>query len=129
MTFFVLHVIRGMIQNNVDFCYNFNTIQLILIKIIWPEIGICSVYSYEKSIKSNISVKIYIQNKMVSVGYPAHVGEDFMTSLKRNVKTDNNMFGSDENKVHRTWYNGDGHECTVVTRPNTIDIHTVRQSG
>ena len=28
--------IRGMIQNNVDFCYNFNTVQLTAIKIIWP---------------------------------------------------------------------------------------------
>ena len=64
----------------------------------------------KKSVKSNIFffLKIYIQNKMVSIGYPAHVGEDFVTSLKRKVKTDNNMFVSTENEVHCTWYNSDG---------------------
>ena len=75
-----------MIQSNVDFCYNFNTVQLTLMKIIWPWIGIWSVYSYEKSVKGNISIKIYIQNKMVSIGYPAHVGEDFVVSLKEERK-------------------------------------------
>ena len=39
----------------------------------------------KKSVKINISVKIYIQNKMVSIGYPAHVG-DFVTSLKEKRK-------------------------------------------
>ena len=99
-----------MIQNNVDFCYNFNTVQLTIIKIIWPWIRICSVYSYKKLAKGNISVKIYIQNKKVTVGYLAHVGADFVTSLKRNVKTYYNMFVSTENKVDHTWYNGIGDE-------------------
>ena len=75
--------IRGMIQNNVDFCYNINTVHLTLIKIIGPWIGICSVYSYKKSVKRNISVKIYIQNKMVSICYPAHVGEDYRDVAER----------------------------------------------
>ena len=35
LCFHYIHV-RGMIQNNVDFCYNFNTVHLTLIKIIGP---------------------------------------------------------------------------------------------
>ena len=91
-----------MIQNNVELCYNFNTVHLTLIRIIWPWIGICLVYSYQKSVNSNISVKTYTQNKMISIGYRAHVGEDFVTSLKRNVKTDYNIIVFSENKVHTT---------------------------
>ena len=88
-----------------------------------------SAYFLKVSEKSNNSVKNYIINKMVNKGYPEHVGADFVTSLMRNVKVDDNLFTSTYNNVLWTRYNGDDDDSTVETRSHTSIVHTLRQSG
>ena len=54
---------------------------------------------------------------MVTKGYPAHVGTDFMTSLIKKVKADDNLFISSKNIVNCTRYNEDDDESSIGTHP------------
>ena len=66
------------------------------------------------------------------MGYPAHDGADFSTSMSTlmyNFKADDSLFTSSENHVLRTQHNGEDDGSTVRTLPRTTAVHTVQQSN
>ena len=79
---------------------------------------------YEFFLKEN-----YIQNKMATNGYGAHISADFVTLFTMFMYELQGSLITSQNNVLRTRHNGDDAGSTVRTRPCTTTIHTVRRNG
>ena len=66
---------------------------------------------------------------MATNGYPAHVSADFVTSLTTFMYEHQGRLFTSQNNVLRTRNNGDDDGSTVLTRPRTTTINTVRRYG
>ena len=66
---------------------------------------------------------------MATIGYPAHVSYDFVTSLTTFMYELQDSLFTFQSNVLRSQHNGDDVEFTVRTRPRATTINTVRRYG